>query len=123
VTAIELRSAPKVLSTPPPDGVRTIDPAKSPGVEGVEAITLIFRLWPGARKSEGGATVPNGTKLCVDTCQGIVPLTPPLAATAPKMTPVQVPCAGSRTSTLPKFAAPCGAVFAANRPCGSIRIR
>ena len=56
------------------------------------------------------------------TRHGTVPFVPPTVATSLKMTPVQVPAAGSRTSTLPKFPGPCGSECAANRPRGSTRI-
>ena len=105
---MELLSKPTKGSIPPPVEVRTIDPDESPAVKGVVALTRTVSLWPGARNSTCGETDANGTNFSVDTCHGMAPLVPPAEATSPKMTPVQVPPSGCRTSTLPKLPTPCG---------------
>ena len=79
----------------------TIEPAVSPGADGVLAATKAVPLCPGCRVRVDGKTAPNGVNVCVDTCHGTAPLVPPSAAVSPKMTPVQVPAAGYLTSTLP----------------------
>ena len=86
------------------------------------ADTCTVRLWPGCSTRNEGDTEPNGANFWVETCHGTVPLVPPSDATSPKITPVQVPATGYRTSTLPKLPTPWGSEWAANRPSGSIRI-
>src|SRR5208283_465312 len=111
-----------VCPKPRPD-VNRIEPAKSPGEDGVVAETVTVWLAPGASFRLLGRTEPNGTNCSVSTCHGMFPFTPPWLVTALKMAPVQIPGTGEITSTLPKSAMPCGSVFAAYRPCGSTRIR
>src|SRR5271165_4097519 len=95
VTAIEVLAPSLRLE------LTTIDPAASPGVEGVVAETVTVFFWPGLRSNSEGVTDPNGTNRCVATRQGIVPLVPPTDFASPKMTPVQLPATGYLTSTLP----------------------
>jgi len=90
VTGIELLSQPTLSSKPPPLEVKTIEPAVSPGVVGVAAVTSSTALWPGASSKNDGETLANGTKLLVDTRRGTTPFIPPSEAKSPKMTPVQL---------------------------------
>ena len=52
----------------------------------------------------------------------MIPLVPPIEAASLKMTPVQGPATGYRTSALPKLPTPCGSEDAASRPRGSTRM-
>ena len=87
--------------TSPRSELTTIDPAASPAVAGAVARTVTVRLWPGRSTTEADETEPNESNCSVATRHGTAPFVPSSAAVSPKMTPVQVPGVGYRTSTLP----------------------
>ena len=97
-------------------------PPRRPGWTARVVWRCTVSVWPGVSVSVLGVTEPNEANCWVETRHGTVPFVPLSAAVMPKMTPVQVPAAGSVTSTLPKLPTPCGSECAANLPVGSMRI-
>src|ERR1022692_2093206 len=102
------RSVTGIVVLSPEEELNTIEPAASPGEDGVVSCTVIAALWPAASVTFDGETEPNEVNCAVATRHGTTPLVPPSAATSPKMTPVQVPAVGAVTSTFPKLPTPCG---------------
>ena len=124
-TWTRLRSVTGIEVDPPKpkSDLSTIEPAASPGDDGVVALTVTVRLWPGPSNTRLGDTEPNCTNCSVATRQGTVPFVPPSAATSPKITPVHVPGGrGADVDVRRNCRRPCGSECAANRPRGSIRI-
>src|SRR5487761_1507597 len=105
VTCTSVRTVTGIVFVGPPTVESTIAWAESPEAAGLVAVNVAVAVLPAAIVSDDGEIVPAGWYSQVVACHWMLPVVPTPPEVAPscsvKKTAVQVPAAGSATSTWP----------------------